>query len=166
MLNIIFIYIFTFLVWSFAHFQVGCLFFLLLSFGVFFFVCGTEAYTLSHAPTPIFCEGFFKIGSFGTICPGLASNYDPSNLCLLSYFTGVRNWHLALLLSFNSSLYILSDSLNKYMFCKYFSPSVFSFSFYIFPHFLDTVYYRKEFNLVQSQEQLFSFMHFTLRVVS
>jgi hypothetical protein len=33
---------------------------------------------------PIFVWGIFKIGSCGINCPGLASNRDPPDFCLLS----------------------------------------------------------------------------------
>jgi hypothetical protein len=42
------------------------------SFFFFFAVLGLElgTFTLNHSTSPIFCEGFFKLGSRRTICPG------------------------------------------------------------------------------------------------
>jgi hypothetical protein len=56
----------------------NCLFF-------FFAVLGLEirAYILSHSTSPFFVMGFFEIGSWNYL-PGLASNRDPPDLCLLS----------------------------------------------------------------------------------
>jgi hypothetical protein len=50
----------------------------------FFFVSTGTANSGLHLESlhqPFFVMGFFEIGSM-TICPGLASNLDPPNLCL------------------------------------------------------------------------------------
>jgi hypothetical protein len=51
----------------------------------FFVVLGLElrAFTLSHPTSPIFVKGFLRQG-LENYFPGLASNYDPPDLCLLS----------------------------------------------------------------------------------
>jgi hypothetical protein len=56
-----------------------------VSFFFFFAVLGFElrAYILSHSTSSIFVMGFFEIGSCDYL-PGLASNIDPPDLCLLS----------------------------------------------------------------------------------
>jgi hypothetical protein len=58
--------------------------FLLLLFFVFA-ILGLElkAYSLSHSPA-LFCEGFFWDRISQIICPGLALNCDPPDICLLS----------------------------------------------------------------------------------
>jgi hypothetical protein len=52
----------------------------------FFAVPGFElrAYTLSNSTSPIFVKGIFELGSLLNYLPGLASNRDPPDLCLLS----------------------------------------------------------------------------------
>jgi hypothetical protein len=57
----------------------------MLSF-FFFSVLGLElrAFTLSHSASSIFVMGFFEIGSSQSYLPGLAWNFDPPDLCLLS----------------------------------------------------------------------------------
>jgi hypothetical protein len=52
----------------------------------FFFFCGAGVWTQGlyhHSNQPFFMKGFFKIGSPNYL-PGLASNHDPPDLCLLS----------------------------------------------------------------------------------
>jgi hypothetical protein len=41
---------------------------------------GLRAYTLSHS----FCKGFFQDRVSRTICPALALNHEPPDLCLLN----------------------------------------------------------------------------------
>jgi hypothetical protein len=51
-------------------------------------VLGLElrAFTSSHStsPSPFSCDEFFQDKVLQTILPGLASNHDPPDLCLLS----------------------------------------------------------------------------------
>jgi hypothetical protein len=51
----------------------------------FFPVLGLElrTFTLSHSTSPIFVKGFSRLGLVNYL-PGLASNLDPPDLCLLS----------------------------------------------------------------------------------
>jgi hypothetical protein len=52
---------------------------------LFFEILGLElkAFTLSHSTCPISVMGIFEIG-LSNYLPGLASNCDPLDLCLLS----------------------------------------------------------------------------------
>jgi hypothetical protein len=45
---------------------------------------GRCSYCLSHSSKSFFCDGFFRDRVLQTICPGLASNLDTPDLCLLS----------------------------------------------------------------------------------
>jgi hypothetical protein len=56
-----------------------------LFFIFIFLVLGFElrAYTLSHSTSPFFVKGFSRWG-LSNYLPGLASNLDPPDLCLLS----------------------------------------------------------------------------------
>jgi hypothetical protein len=60
----------------------------LFFFFFFFAVLGFElrAFTLSHSTCPIFVKGFFEIRSLVSwnYLPGLASNQNLPDLCLLS----------------------------------------------------------------------------------
>jgi hypothetical protein len=51
----------------------------------FLVILGFElrAYLLSHSTSP-FLVGYFRDRVSPSICPGLASNHDPPDLCLLS----------------------------------------------------------------------------------
>jgi hypothetical protein len=45
---------------------------------------GRQVYCLSHSASPFFCDRFFQDRVLLTICPELAMNCDPPDLCLLS----------------------------------------------------------------------------------
>jgi hypothetical protein len=60
----------------FSFFVLFCFVFAILGFEL-------RAYTLSHSTSPFFVKGIFKIGSL-KLLPGLASNHNPPDLCLLS----------------------------------------------------------------------------------
>jgi hypothetical protein len=64
----------------------SCVFFFVSFFlFVFFAVLGIElrAFNLSHSTSPIFVKGFSRYG-LDNYLPGLASNHDSPDLCLLS----------------------------------------------------------------------------------
>jgi hypothetical protein len=68
--------------WQMAKFH--CLILFIYLFIYLFEVLGFELrpYTLSHSTSPFFVKVFFQ--DRVSICPGVASNWDPLDLCLLN----------------------------------------------------------------------------------